>query len=88
MYFILSLLLSFLHIIFEKVCVNRIVVLFVLCSNAANICSGLTVKFFWAGSPGLVVMGEDSCSKGCEFESRHRILDGHDTFHIYLLQKL
>ena len=25
------------------------------------------------GSPGLVVMGEDSCSKGCEFESRHRI---------------
>ena len=25
----------------------------------------------------LVVMGGDSCSKGCEFESRHRILDGH-----------
>ena len=35
------------------------------------------------GSPGLVVMGGDSCSKGCEFESLHRILDGH--FHIYLL---
>ena len=34
-------------------------------------------------SPGLVVMGGDSCSKGCEFESLHRILDGH--FHIYLL---
>ena len=29
------------------------------------------------GSPGLVVMGGDSCSKGCEFESQHRILDGH-----------
>ena len=29
------------------------------------------------GSPGLVAMGGDSCSKGCEFKSRHRILDGH-----------
>ena len=28
------------------------------------------------GSPGLVVMGRDSCSKGRGFESRHRILDG------------
>ena len=26
--------------------------------------------------PGLVVMGGDSCFKGCEFESWHRILDG------------
>ena len=32
------------------------------------------------GSPGLVVMGDDSCSKGCGFESWHRILDGHDIF--------
>ena len=29
------------------------------------------------GGPGQVVMGGDSCSKGCEFESRHCILDGH-----------
>ena len=29
------------------------------------------------GSPGLVVMGGNSCSKGCKFEYRHRILDGH-----------
>ena len=36
------------------------------------------------GSPGLVVMGGDSCSEGCGFESQHRILDGH-FFHIYLL---
>ena len=28
-------------------------------------------------SPGLVIMGGDSCSIGCEFESRHCILDGH-----------
>ena len=28
-------------------------------------------------SPGLVVMGGDSCSKGCEFKSLHRKLDGH-----------
>ena len=24
-----------------------------------------------------MVMGGDSCFKGCEFESRHRILNGH-----------
>ena len=29
------------------------------------------------GSPGLVVMGGDSCSKGCEFESQHRMMDRH-----------
>ena len=34
-------------------------------------------------SHGLVVMGRDSRSKGCGFESRHRLLDGH--FHINLL---
>ena len=28
------------------------------------------------GSPGLVVMGGDSCSIGCEFKSQHHILDG------------
>ena len=29
------------------------------------------------GSPGLVVMGVDSRSKGRGFESQRRILDGH-----------
>ena len=29
------------------------------------------------GSPGLVVIREDSCSKGHGFESRRRVLDGH-----------
>ena len=29
------------------------------------------------GIPGLVVMGGDSCSKGCGFESQHWILNGH-----------
>ena len=33
--------------------------------------------FYFGGSPGLVVKGGDSQSEGCEFESRHRILDGH-----------
>ena len=37
-----------------------------------NLCS---FRLPW--SPGLVVMGEDSCSEGCEFKSRHCILDGH-----------
>ena len=40
------------------------------------------------GSPGLVVMGRDSRSKGRGFESRRRILDGHDIFHIELLWEL
>ena len=34
-------------------------------------------------SPDLVVMGEDWCSRGREFESQHRILDEH--FHINLV---
>ena len=29
------------------------------------------------GSPGLVVMGRDSCSEGRGFESQHRKLNGH-----------
>ena len=29
------------------------------------------------GSPGLDVMSDDSCLKGCGFKSRHLILDGH-----------
>ena len=39
----------------------------------------------FAISPGLVVMGGDSRFKGRGFESRRRILDGHDIFHIDLL---
>ena len=34
-------------------------------------------KMSLLGSPGLVVMGGDSHSKGRGFESRHHILDGH-----------
>ena len=34
--------------------------------------------FFLGGSPGLVVMGGDSCSEGSGFEFRRRIKDGHD----------
>ena len=37
------------------------------------------------GSPGLVVMGGDSRTKGRGFESQHQILDGHYIFHIDLL---
>ena len=38
------------------------------------------------GSPGLVVMGGDSCSEGREFQSKHHILDGH--FHIPICCKI
>ena len=37
------------------------------------------------GSPGLEVMGGDSCSKGLGFESQCCILVGHNIFYIYLL---
>ena len=32
-----------------------------------------------------MVMGRDSRSKGCEFESQHRILDGHFS-HIFIVK--
>ena len=35
------------------------------------------LKHSKGGSPGLVVMGDNSCLKGRGFESRHRVLDGH-----------
>ena len=35
------------------------------------------IELWVGGSPGLVVMGGDSCSKGCGFKSQRRILDGH-----------
>ena len=34
--------------------------------------------FLLGGSPGLVVMGDNSCSRGCGFNSRHIISDRHD----------
>ena len=39
-------------------------------------------------SPGLVVIGDNSCSRGFGFKSWHHILDGNDIFHIDLLVKL
>ena len=37
------------------------------------------------GSPGLVVMGDDSCSKSVGFESRRRVLDGH-FLHLFVVK--
>ena len=37
------------------------------------------------GSPGLLLMGRDSCSKGREFPSRHCILDGHFS-HLFVVK--
>ena len=51
-------------------------------------CRGFNVvKHFYpiGGSPGLVVMGGDSCSKSREFKSWHRILDGR-FFHLYVVK--
>ena len=38
------------------------------------------------GSPGLVVLGGVSCSKGHEFESLHCILDGHFFTYLFVLK--
>ena len=48
------------------------------CSNIVHYHFTFWSKIFSLGrSPGLVVMGGDSCSIGCEFESWHCILDGN-----------
>ena len=54
----------------------------------ATICTYGSKLSSLGGSPGLVVMGGDSRSKGRGFESWRRILDGHEIFHVDLLQKL
>ena len=33
-----------------------------------------------------MVMGGDSRSKGCEFESQHRILDGHFLTYLFVVK--
>ena len=33
-----------------------------------------------------MVMGGDSCSKGCEFEPQHRILDGHFFTNLFVVK--
>ena len=38
------------------------------------------------GSPSQVVMGGDSCPKGCEFESRHQILDAHFFTNLFVVK--
>ena len=42
-------------------------------------------RFHMGGSPGLVVMGDDSCSRGHGFESQHQILDGHFS-HLFVVK--
>ena len=67
---------------------------FVWCRYLHGYANVSNVGFSWqayiinalqGGSPGLVVMGGGSCSKGRGFKSWHRILDGHDIFHVDLL---
>ena len=41
----------------------------------------------WGESPGLVVIGGDSCSKGCEFESQNHIYL-MDIFHVPICFKM
>ena len=53
---------------FEHICGDRL---------AGRIILTLTKMMPLGGSPGLVVMGDDSCSKCCGFEYQHHFLDGH-----------
>ena len=45
------------------------------------------IKLYWelGGSPGLLVIGGDSCSKGCGFESQPCIPDGHFS-HLFVVK--
>ena len=43
-------------------------------------------SLFGLGSPGLVVMGGDSFSKGREFESQCHILDGHIFTYVFVVK--
>ena len=38
------------------------------------------------GSPGLLVMGGDSCSKGRELESQYHILEGHFFTYLFVVK--
>ena len=49
-------------------------------STISQILSSLKTYHFLVRSPGLVVMGGDAYSKGRGFDSRRRILDGHNNF--------
>ena len=42
-------------------------------------------KDILGGNPGLVLMGGDPCAKGRQFESQHRILDGHFS-HLFVVK--
>ena len=48
-------------------------------------CFEISIKVNMGRSPGLVVMGGDSRSKGHGFKSRHRIVDGHFS-HIFVVK--
>ena len=50
------------------------ITIFTTCFDQSELVAKLSQK---GGSPGLVVMGGDSCSENCGFESPHHILDGH-----------
>ena len=41
------------------------------------------LKEWWSS---LAVMGGDSCSKGCEFESQCHILDGHFFTYLFVVK--
>ena len=58
------------------------------CAKTTNLCSNggeLPNRPYVGRSPGLVVMGGDSCCKGHEFESWQHILDGHFFTYVFLV---
>ena len=45
--------------------------------KASSLVEAVNLFKLRGGSSGLVVMGQDSCSEGHRFKSRHSILDEH-----------
>ena len=71
--------------VLRKNCKNKLLRTLLTSSSEASLTNSVVNFLFRGGSPGLVVMGGDSRSKVRGFDSRRRILDGHDIFHIHLL---
>ena len=50
--------------------------IYIVCEDSGNNFVNRNT-YFMGGSPGLVVNGDNLCSRGRGFDAQHQILDGH-----------
>ena len=68
-----------------QICWCKFVKMFKRCDKEESSQKITLTNLKGCGSPGLVVMGGDSCSNGRGFESQQCILDGHFS-HIFVVK--